>query len=169
MESATVQPGSPNAKPGSTDDLRSLPLQGTQVKSGTPPDGISQPEVQNNAIQHEQNKVEEKKTTRFLKFFTCFFGSTPTKKRSASRIVLLIVVLLACVAAGIFGYQWAFVKAKPKYATATVERGDVENDIVAAGVLQPLSYVDVGAQTSGLLKSLKVARGDKVTKGQLLA
>jgi len=45
----------------------------------------------------------------------------------------------------------------------------VENNIVAAGVLQPLSYVDVGAQTSGLLKSLKVARGDKVAKGQLLA
>ena len=96
-------------------------------------------------------------------------GSTPAKKRSAPRILLLIAMLLACIAAAIFGYRWAFVKAKVKYITATIERGDVETAVVAAGVLQPLNYVDVGAQTSGLLKSLKVARGDKVEKGQLLA
>src|SRR6202035_4034138 len=38
-----------------------------------------------------------------------------------------------------------------------------------AGVLQPVLYVDVGAQTSGKLQSLKVKRGDQVTKGQVLA
>jgi macrolide-specific efflux system membrane fusion protein len=40
---------------------------------------------------------------------------------------------------------------------------------VAAGIVQPFNYVDVGAQTSGKLKSLKVKRGDQVEKDQLLA
>jgi macrolide-specific efflux system membrane fusion protein len=35
--------------------------------------------------------------------------------------------------------------------------------------VQPFQYVDVGAQTSGMLKSLKVQRGDHVEKNQLLA
>ena len=71
--------------------------------------------------------------------------------------------------AGAIGCYWVFGKAKVVYATATVERGDIESTVVAAGVLQPIVYVDVGAQTSGKLQSLKVKRGDQVAKGQLLA
>ena len=48
-------------------------------------------------------------------------------------------------------------------------RGSIENTVLAAGTLQPYAYVDVGAQTSGQLKSLHVQLGDKVKKGQLLA
>ena len=40
---------------------------------------------------------------------------------------------------------------------------------MAAGIVQPIKYVDVGAQTSGKLKSLKVNRGDQVKENQLLA
>ena len=77
------------------------------------------------------------------------------------------VLLVAGGAA--LGYHWMFGKAKVSYATATVVRGDVESTVVAAGVLQPILYVDVGAQTSGKLQSLKVKRGDQVAKDQLLA
>ena len=80
----------------------------------------------------------------------------------------LIGALLLALAAA-FGYHWAFGKPKAVYATATVERGDLESTVVAAGILQPVKYVDVGAQTSGKLKSLKVQRADQVTKDQLLA
>jgi membrane fusion protein, macrolide-specific efflux system len=76
---------------------------------------------------------------------------------------------LLVVSAGVFGYFWAFGSAKVVYATATVERGDVESTVVAAGIVQPVKYVDVGAQTSGKLKSLKVIRGDRVKENQLLA
>jgi membrane fusion protein, macrolide-specific efflux system len=62
-----------------------------------------------------------------------------------------------------------FGVAKVQYATAGVERGDIESTVVAAGILQPVLYVDVGAQTSGKLQSLKVKRGDQVIKDQLLA
>ena len=76
---------------------------------------------------------------------------------------------LLLAVAGALGYYWMFGKAKVLYATATVVRGDIENTVVAAGVLQPILYVDVGAQTSGKLQSLKVKRGDQVAKNQLLA
>lgn len=80
---------------------------------------------------------------------------------------LLGAALLA--GAGSLGYYWLFGKAKVLYATAPVVRGDIESTVVAAGILQPVLYVDVGAQTSGKLQSLKVKRGDQVAKGQLLA
>jgi membrane fusion protein, macrolide-specific efflux system len=64
---------------------------------------------------------------------------------------------------------WVFGKPKVVYTTATVQRGDIESTVVAAGNVQPIKYLDVGAQTSGMLKSLKVQRGDHVEKNQLLA
>jgi macrolide-specific efflux system membrane fusion protein len=85
-----------------------------------------------------------------------------------SRNLWLIVAILIIIA-GYFGYNWAFGKPKVVYTTAPVERGDVENSVLAAGLIQPIRYVDVGAQTSGKLKSLKVERGDRVEKSQLLA
>jgi macrolide-specific efflux system membrane fusion protein len=85
------------------------------------------------------------------------------------RHSLWLLGVLVIAAAGAFGYHWAFGKPKPSYTTAAVERGDVESTVVAAGIVQPLKYVDVGAQTSGKLKSLKVIRGDKVKDDQLLA
>lgn len=84
------------------------------------------------------------------------------------RSVWLVGALLVVVA-GAFVYYWAFGEAKVTYVTAAVERGDVESTVVAAGIVQPINYVDVGAQTSGKLKSLKVKRGDQVEENQLLA
>ena len=80
----------------------------------------------------------------------------------------LIGTLVVVVAAAL-GYHWVFAKPKVVYTTATVQRGDIESTVVAAGIVQPVKYVDVGAQTSGMLKSLKVQRGDHVEKNQLLA
>jgi len=97
-------------------------------------------------------------------------GDRQLKRRAflRRRSVWLIGALLVA-GAGAFGYHWAFGKAKVHYATAAVERGDVESTVVAAGIVQPIKYVDVGAQTSGKLKSLKVIRGDPVEENQLLA
>jgi macrolide-specific efflux system membrane fusion protein len=80
-----------------------------------------------------------------------------------------LLAALLILAAGAFAYYTLFGKAKVSYTTATVERGDVESTVVAAGIVQALKYVDVGAQTSGKLKSMKVIRGDKVKDNQLLA
>ena len=85
------------------------------------------------------------------------------------RRSLWLVGALLVIGAGAFGYHWAFGKPKVVYTTAAVTRGDIESTVVAAGIVQPIKYVDVGAQTSGKLKSLKVKRGDQVEKNQLLA
>ncbi|MGD0591972.1 MAG: efflux RND transporter periplasmic adaptor subunit [Bacteroidota bacterium] len=85
------------------------------------------------------------------------------------RRYLWLIGALIIIIAGAFVYHWMFGKAKVLYATAAVERGDVESTVVAAGIVQPFKYVDVGAQTSGMLQSLKVNRGDRVEKKQLLA
>src|SRR5665647_819509 len=83
--------------------------------------------------------------------------------------VIWFVGAILIVIAGVFAYNWAFGKPKVVYTTAAIERGDVENTVLAAGLIQPIKYVDVGAQTSGKLKSLKVKRGDRVEESQLLA
>jgi membrane fusion protein, macrolide-specific efflux system len=81
---------------------------------------------------------------------------------------LWLAAAAVLLVAAILGYRWAFGKPKATYATATVTRGDLESTVVAAGIVQPLKYVDVGAQTSGKLKSLKYIRGDHVDKDALL-
>ena len=85
------------------------------------------------------------------------------------RRYLWLIGALIIVIAGAFAYHWIFGKTKIIYAAAAVERGDIESTVVAAGIVQPIKYVDVGAQTSGKLQSLKVNRGDRVEKNQLLA
>jgi len=97
-------------------------------------------------------------------------GDQPVKTRvvPTRRILWLVGALLAAIA-GVFGYRWIFGAAKVHYTTVVVTRGDIESTVVAAGIVQPVAYVDVGAQTSGKLKSLKVKRGDHVEKNQVLA
>jgi len=90
--------------------------------------------------------------------------SALVKRRSVWWVGLGLLAAL-----GVIGYRVAFVKPRVAYATVAVERGDVESTVVAAGIVQPIKYVDVGAQTSGMLKTLKVIRGAQVTEGQLLA
>lgn len=54
------------------------------------------------------------------------------------------------------------------YLTAPVTKGPIERTVLAAGVIQPVQFVDVGAQISGQLRMLSVRLGDRVQAGQLL-
>ncbi|MCP2072971.1 UNVERIFIED_ORG: macrolide-specific efflux system membrane fusion protein [Pseudomonas lini] len=81
---------------------------------------------------------------------------------------IAIVLVLVVVAALIF-YSAQSPGKPPEYLTAEVQRTDIENAVLASGTLQGVKQVDVGAQVSGQLKSLKVKLGDKVKKGQWLA
>jgi macrolide-specific efflux system membrane fusion protein len=81
------------------------------------------------------------------------------------RSALVAVLLIA-------GAYWTFSDdagptTRPLFAT--VEVGDIENAVTAAGFLQPSTFVDVGAQVSGQLKALHVEVGDVVVEGDLLA
>ena len=93
--------------------------------------------------------------------------SKPQSVLRQQRLWILGALFLAC--AGALWYFWPFGKTGTVYTTAAVERGNIESTVLAAGIVQPIKYVDVGAQTSGKLKSLKVKRGDQVKEDQLLA
>lgn len=57
----------------------------------------------------------------------------------------------------------------PAYVTATAVLADLEQSVLATGTLQAFKQVSVGAQASGQVRSLKVALGDSVKQGQLIA
>ncbi len=85
------------------------------------------------------------------------------KKRLIGWVAALTVV------AGVLLYAISAPAKPPHYITAEVSRADIEDAVLATGTLEGVRQVDVGAQVSGQLMSLKVKLGDKVEKGQWLA
>jgi macrolide-specific efflux system membrane fusion protein len=81
-----------------------------------------------------------------------------------------ILVLLVLAAAG-WGIKvkWFSAAAAPQVITNDVERGDLEDTVLATGVIRPVKQVSVGAQVSGQIKKLYVVLGDVVKQGQLIA
>jgi macrolide-specific efflux system membrane fusion protein len=79
------------------------------------------------------------------------------------------VVLAISVVAALWYLGHRSARAQDQYPTATVTRGDIEDDVTALGTLQPLQYVDVGTQVSGQLQKLHVNIGDTVKPQDLLA
>lgn len=86
------------------------------------------------------------------------------KKRKLWLAVLVVIAVLI-----IFVLNLLFSPATINYITAPVTKGDLEEAVLATGVLEAKQQVNVGAQVSGQLKTLHVKLGDKVQKGQLLA
>lgn len=88
-------------------------------------------------------------------------------KISRAKLVWLslatIVVLLAA-------WWWFKPKAEtPQYITAPVTRSNIEDNVLATGVLEATKMVSVGAQVSGQVKQMSVQLGDQVKQGQLIA
>jgi len=77
---------------------------------------------------------------------------------------IAVPVLLGLLARHLF-----FSGDRMAYITAPVIRMDLEQTVLASGTLKAFRSVEVGAQVSGQLKTLHVALGDRVKKGQLLA
>ncbi|MBC7682977.1 MAG: efflux RND transporter periplasmic adaptor subunit [Ferruginibacter sp.] len=88
-------------------------------------------------------------------------------KNTTLRYALAILALLVLAAA----IKLLFFPApkKPDFVTATAALADLEQAVLATGTVQAFKQVSVGAQASGQIKSLKVALGDTVKKGQLVA
>lgn len=94
----------------------------------------------------------------------------PRKRRRSKARWLLPMVLILAGAAGWYGWSsYGKETAAETIVTENPMRGDIENSVTASGLLSPIKDVDVGAQVSGQLKSLKVEIGDSVKQGQLIA
>ncbi|MET0358526.1 MAG: efflux RND transporter periplasmic adaptor subunit [Pararhizobium sp.] len=91
-------------------------------------------------------------------------------RRRKGRMVLLAGGLAILGLGGWYGWKtYNAAGVTQAVVTEAVTRGDIENSVTASGLLSPIRDVDVGAQVSGQLKSLKVDVGDMVTQGQLIA
>lgn len=83
----------------------------------------------------------------------------------------LLVTLSASLFLGltVMGAKRTLTPERVSHLATVVSRADIESAVMATGTLQAHQQVDVGAQVSGQLKSLKVKLGERVRKGQLLA
>lgn len=73
------------------------------------------------------------------------------------------------LAAAFLVARFIFTPAPVEYLTEKVARVDLETSVLATGALQATRQVDVGTRVTGQLKSLRVALGDHVKTGDLLA
>ncbi|HUD40676.1 MAG TPA: efflux RND transporter periplasmic adaptor subunit [Dokdonella sp.] len=90
--------------------------------------------------------------------------------RTPSRPIRYALAAVVLIAAGLLLKAWLFpAPAAPRYVTAAVTRGDIEQTVIATGTLEARNLVSVGAQVSGRVVSLKVELGDAVEQGQLIA
>ncbi|MCO8045845.1 efflux RND transporter periplasmic adaptor subunit [Acinetobacter bohemicus] len=88
-------------------------------------------------------------------------------KIKPTKLIMAAVIAIVLITAG-----WYFLKPKeqpPQFITAEVSIGDIENSVLATGVLEATKMVSVGAQVSGQVKKMYVQLGDQVKQGQLIA
>lgn len=95
-------------------------------------------------------------------------GFGPSRNR-LKRWGALVVVVAAAAGGWYYWQSTGEQESQDQPLIATVEIGNIENTITAAGSLQPYEFVDVGAQVNGILQELHVDVGDTVEAGQLLA
>ena len=108
------------------------------------------------------NRFSQARATRRSAFHT----TSMTRKNTLRWITIALgLVALGAVA------KWQFFPAAqpPSFVTATATTTDLQDTVLATGVLQAFKQVSVGAQVSGQVKVLHVVLGDKVKAGQLIA
>ncbi len=83
-------------------------------------------------------------------------------------IKLGLAAILICLLAG--AKMVVFPAPMPmQFLSEKVVRSDISETVLATGTLEAFKQVSVGAQASGQVESLKVALGDTVKKGDIIA
>jgi len=96
--------------------------------------------------------------------------TSENKRRGGRKLWIVAISVVLCGAGGWYYWQSGTQQETTNQPLiATVQIGNIENTITAAGSLQPFDFVDVGAQVNGILETLHVDIGDVVEEGQLLA
>lgn len=90
-------------------------------------------------------------------------------KMPRKKIVIGIITLLVLLVSGAAVKIIWFSKPKIKPITAAAAKADLEESVLATGIVKAYKTVAVGSQVTGQLQTLRVALGDRVKKGQLLA
>jgi len=86
------------------------------------------------------------------------------------RLIAGISAAAICAAGlGVFAMTHAGPLPTSGVPTAVAKMGDVEQYVLASGSLEPSTMVDVGSEVSGRVLQLKVALGDTVHQGDIIA
>ncbi|OWY36198.1 efflux RND transporter periplasmic adaptor subunit [Herbaspirillum aquaticum] len=85
------------------------------------------------------------------------------------RPKILFLSLAVLLAGGYLVHRALTPPPPPGYLSAIATVTDIQDVVLASGTVKAYKQVSVGAQVSGQIKSLKVALGDRVKKGQLVA
>jgi H+-transporting ATPase len=80
----------PEPKPDSKDDLKSLPMAEVEKRLGSSPEGLTQAEAQKRLQQYGPNEIVEKKTNLLLKFLSYFWGPIPWMIEAAVILSALV-------------------------------------------------------------------------------
>jgi HlyD family secretion protein len=90
--------------------------------------------------------------------------------RVTSRLLRALIPLVIAVSIGAFvGYRYVRSSGEPRYEVTAVRKGDLTQQVMATGTLNPLVTLEIGTQVSGTVKELYVDNNSPVKKGQLLA
>ncbi|WP_375652685.1 MULTISPECIES: efflux RND transporter periplasmic adaptor subunit [unclassified Bartonella] len=88
---------------------------------------------------------------------------TKHKKLSFFLTAIFLLLLFLWLRSVVFG------TSSPTYITAVVKRGDIEESVLASGLVRPYRLVAVGARATGRVVSMRVSPGSVVKEGDLLA
>ncbi|MBI4832272.1 MAG: efflux RND transporter periplasmic adaptor subunit [Candidatus Lindowbacteria bacterium] len=85
-------------------------------------------------------------------------------KRPTLVFLAAIIAAYALSLAGCGGSDAGEINVK----TAQVTRGDIEHRVIATGKVEPLSKVEIRSKVDGIIKTIAVDEGDRVSKGQVI-
>src|SRR5262245_14119034 len=99
----------------------------------------------------------------------CYRGAMLFRARALPAALLAGALTVPAGGCGKKGPDRAVTRPPPLVSVARVEARDVPVEVKAPVDLRPLVQADVGSKTLGYLDAVLVDRGDRVTRGQLLA
>src|SRR5262245_66617251 len=97
----------------------------------------------------------------------CYRGAMLIRPKAPAAAWIVALAALASACSGKAADK--ATRPPPLVSVARVEARDVPVEVRAPVDLRPLVQADVGSKTLGYLDAVLVDRGDKVTRGQLLA
>ncbi|HKQ30434.1 MAG TPA: efflux RND transporter periplasmic adaptor subunit [Burkholderiales bacterium] len=84
------------------------------------------------------------------------------------KTTFIVLALLMASAGGLYAWRASTGNA-PVYREAIAKRGDIENAVLATGVVQPRNRLEIRPPIPGRIDEILVREGEHVRRGQVLA